>query len=898
MTEAVQYAILGLGAGAVYVLLAQGVVIIFRGSGVLNLAQGAIAMLAAYSFNELRTHQHLPDWLAIIVVVAAAALASFLIDVLVMRKLANASPLARQIATLGVLILATSGAILIWGATPSIVTRVLPTSPVTLFGVTATTDRLLMTAIAIAITIALALIWLFTRAGWLAEAVSESRVGTAALGWSPQMISAATWAGGGALAGLAGILISPITQLNQATITFLIIPALAATLIGGFRSFGLTLLGGLVIGMAQALTSHYVPIPGAADALPFLLILVVLLVRGSGLPTRGHVLDRMPAVGLGRIDLRVIIPIAAAALVIVLLVPVPAVQTMLASTLAISIILLSLVVLVGYAGQLSLAQYALAGLGSLITARLVSSLGWPFEFALIAGVVGATAIGLIFALPALRTRGINLAVVTLGLGLATQAVVFNSSTLTGGVSGTAVGPQTIFGISIDSNRYPQRYTVVVLIFFILAALVVAWVRRSRTGRQMLAVRSNERAAASSGVSVFVTKMRAFAISGALAGLGGILLSFQSTTIPFARFDPLSSINAIAQAVVGGVGFVFGSIFGAIIAPQSLTSLVSNVTVQLFLPVVGGIGVLATLISYPNGIVASLIAPFRRLRDRLGLAPRAHTVLPPTTDATPVRPRTLVVSNLTVRYGGVVAVGGLSLSVEPGRIVALIGPNGAGKTSFMDALTGFTKSTGSIFLDDIDLSQLPAHRRATAGLARSWQGLELFDDLTVLENLQVSSDKSSTQHAGRRGSAGLSPAAAAAVREFGLEQHLDRYPDELSYGQRRLVAIARSAAMEPSVLLLDEPAAGLDEHESLELARLVRALADARNMGILLVEHDMNVVMGIADHVVVIDFGEYVADGTPAEIATNPRAIASYLGDEVDTDSGPELATNVLGKELA
>jgi sulfate-transporting ATPase len=256
---------------------------------------------------------------------------------------------------------------------------------------------------------------------------------------------------------------------------------------------------------------------------------------------------------------------------------------------------------------------------------------------------------------------------------------------------------------------------------------------------------------------------------------------------------------------------------------------------------------------------------------------------------PVRPATLVVEDLHVSYGGLTAVDGVSLRVAPGQVVALIGPNGAGKTSLMDALTGFAPCTGRVMLDDRDLAGLSAHRRATAGIARSWQGLELFDDLTVQENLQVAGDQS-----GGRGTAAfvdalrstrssLSPAAAAAVREFGLEDDLLRYPDELSYGRRRLVAIARAAAMEPSILLLDEPAAGLDQHESAELAQIVRALADARKMGLLVIEHDMDFVMGIADHVLVIDFGRPVAAGPPEAIAHDAAAIASYLGEETSAD---------------
>ncbi|HWI74701.1 MAG TPA: branched-chain amino acid ABC transporter permease/ATP-binding protein [Baekduia sp.] len=890
MTQFFQYALLGLGAGAVYVLLAQGVVLIFRGSGVLNLAQGAFSMLAAYEFNDLHAESGWPLTQAAVVVVLGTASLGLLVDVVIMRRLRRASPLARVIATLGVLIVASSFAILRWGSSPSIVLPIITPEQVTILGATVTADRLWMTAIAILITGALVAVWRFTRVGWIAEAVSENETGAAALGWSPQVVSAVTWAAGGALAGLAGILIAPITQLNQSALTFLVVPALAATLVGGFRSFGLTLAGGLTIGMAQSLTGQYVHVSGAADALPFLLIVGVLIMRGSPLPLRGHVLDRMPSVGLGRVNLGVAGPAIGLGGLVVALASGPNLQATFATTLAIGIVLLSLVVLVGYAGQLSLAQYALAGLGALIAARLTAAQGWPFELALVAGVLGAMLIGLVFALPALRTRGVNLAVVTLGLGLAVQSVIFNDIDLTGGISGTDVGPQSFLGLDVDPITHAVNYSLLVFVFFCLACLLVAAIRRSHTGRQMLAVRSNERAAASSGVNVLATKLFAFATSGALAGLGGILLAFQSTTVTFSSFDPLSSINAVAQVVVGGVGYVLGALFGAVLAPQSLASLIQSDSIQRYLPLIGGIGVLATLMSHPDGVVAAFVAPLRKLSPRLNSARQSAPLAAPAARAVPVPPRTLVVEDLSVRYGGVVAVDGVNLRVEPGQVVALIGPNGAGKTSLMDGLTGFTPSLGRVMLDDVDVAGLAAHRRASAGMARSWQGLELFDDLTVLENLQVAGDAGSAgplsmlSDVFRRGERPLSPGTATAVREFGLEEHLLRYPDELSYGQRRLVAIARAAAMEPSVLLLDEPAAGLDVHESAALAHLVRGLADTRRMALLVIEHDMDFVMGIADHIVVIDFGRQVAEGVPDAIATDPAAIASYLGTEAGDDS--------------
>ncbi|NGO14502.1 ABC transporter ATP-binding protein, partial [Streptomyces sp. HC44] len=247
------------------------------------------------------------------------------------------------------------------------------------------------------------------------------------------------------------------------------------------------------------------------------------------------------------------------------------------------------------------------------------------------------------------------------------------------------------------------------------------------------------------------------------------------------------------------------------------------------------------------------------------------------------PLPLHVTNLTVRYGGVVAVDGLSFDIEPGRVVGLIGPNGAGKTSAIDAVTGFTRpASGSVRLGDRDLTGTSVHLRARAGLSRSFQSLELFEDMTVLDNLYAACDRPGPmaylKDLIRPGSRPLPAQVLVAVREFGLEGSLDRSVGDLSYGERRLLAIARAVATSPSVLLLDEPAAGLSDDETRELAHLVRRLAEDWGMGVLLVEHDVDMVMSVCDQVVVLDFGRRISVGTPDEVRGDPAVRAAYLGD--------------------
>jgi sulfate-transporting ATPase len=245
-----------------------------------------------------------------------------------------------------------------------------------------------------------------------------------------------------------------------------------------------------------------------------------------------------------------------------------------------------------------------------------------------------------------------------------------------------------------------------------------------------------------------------------------------------------------------------------------------------------------------------------------------------------------VSGLTQRFGGFTALEGVDLEVGPGEVVGLLGPNGAGKTTLIDCVSGNNRLTaGSIGWDGHDITRWAPYRRSRAGLSRSFQSLELFDDLTVRENLLAAADpRDRAAYVTDLVWPGYPPLPAtvvAAVEELQLQPLLDRRAEDLSYGQRRLVAIARAVASNPSVLLLDEPAAGLDETESAELGRLIRRLADEWGMGVLLIEHDVALVLDNADRVVVLDFGRKIAEGTPAEIRNDPGVRKAYLGEETE-----------------
>jgi sulfate-transporting ATPase len=917
VTQAIQFAILGLGAGAAYTLLAQGIVLIYRGSGIVNFAHGGIAMFAAFFCFLTLVEKH--GWaveLALPASVLLAALLGVAIQNGVLRFMRNTAPLVRLVATLGVLIVLQGLAgQQLWDTEFHQVDQFLPVRNYTLnewFGfdgelgrVVIQQDRLILLGIAIVLTIALWAFTRYTRVGLAISASAENERAASALGWSPNFLATITWAIGGAMAGLAGILLAPNAGLSLTVFTIVVtVNALAVALIGGFSSFPLTLLGGVALGIAESEVLTYSSdistflddtfgiengATGLQRALPFIVIVVVLVVRGKALPLRSHVLEKLPDLGTGVVTRWFLAAVIGTMLLLDGFAFDAKWSTALYTSMIVGVFILSIVVLTGYAGQLSLAQYAVGGLGALFASRFVADEHWPAELAFLAGAVFAILVGVLFAIPALRTRGVNLAVVTLGLGFAVQQVVFANPYFTGDFgSVTEIGRIEVFGWDVSSAEHPERYFVVCLAVFIVSALMVANLRRSGSGRRLIAVRNNERAAASLGISVFGAKVYAFAVGAAIASFAGILLAFKDTTVVYSRYQPFQSITTVGNAVAGGIGWVLGAVFGAQFAEGGIgTIFLDWVDLGTWLVTIGGVVLIVVVVFNPNGIASVVLNDERgigKLRLRLRRAPRREELGDAETRA--VSPATLEVHELTVRFGGVVAIDKVSFGVEPGQIVGLIGPNGAGKTTIVDVVTGFTKPTeGRVTLDGtamVGRAWSPA-RRARAGVRRSFQSLELFEDISVAENLHAGAAEH-TRLSGLRdlfwpGRHPLPPAAVSSVREFALEDDLDRLPGELPYGRRRLVGIARAVASAPSVLLLDEPAAGLGETETNEFGSLVRRLAHERGMAVLLIEHDVDLVLSICDRIVVLDFGRKIAEGAPAEIRADPAVIAAYLGED-------------------
>jgi ABC-type branched-subunit amino acid transport system ATPase component len=420
-----------------------------------------------------------------------------------------------------------------------------------------------------------------------------------------------------------------------------------------------------------------------------------------------------------------------------------------------------------------------------------------------------------------------------------------------------------------------------LFVLVIVAIGVARLRVSRLGSAMLAVRANERSAAAAGVNVVRIKLIGFAIGAFIAGISGCLMAYMQTNVTFDTFDALVGLLFFSTVFVAGITSVSGAILGGLGASGGILFVATNHVISFgnWYGVLLGIGVVQTVIFNPEGAIGPMYASAHRVRRRIWPAspipdptpartavpapvPRPSPVVRPSSPAT-----TLEVQGLSVHYGGVVAVDDVSFRVAEGDIVGLIGPNGAGKTTLIDALSGFTRYRGHATLEGRSLDGLPPHRRAARGLGRTFQSIDLYEDLSVEENIMVG------QHLARgRGPAQLMDVLAS----LGLSALRERNVGELSQGQRQLVSIARALAGEPKVLLLDEPAAGLDSSESEWLAERLRVVRDS-GVTILLIDHDMSLVLGLCDQLHVLNFGSIIASGTPDDIRVDPAVVDAYLG---------------------
>lgn len=899
MTDIIKFALIGLATGGIYALLGMGTTLIYRGSGIINFAQGGLALVGASVVFELK--DDVPGWVAVLCAVLAAALVGVLIQLLVLRPMRVASPLSRVIATLGVLIVLQEAAHRRYGDLGKFVHTYLPDGTFHPFGsVRIGQDRMWIFAIAVILTLVLWVTYRFSAFGVATTAVAESERVASAAGWSPQLIATLNWGVGGALGGLAGALLVPITGLTPTVMTLTIVPALTAGLVGSFASFPLTLAGGLILGVLeseatlfQTRHSHLFGVPtiGFVSTVSYIMILVLIIARGRAIPLRGYLTDRLPRLGPPELKWRSALVVGAVVVVGSFFLSSNWLNALITSCIF-GLLALSLVIVTGYGGQLSLAQFSFAGLGALFAGRMGDAWSIPFPAALVLAVLFTMPIGMILALPAIRARGVNLAVATLALSLVVSSLILANPSYTGGpIRGTVLPSPRLFGLNIDSVKHPLRYALVGFGLLVIAAFAVANLRRGKSGRRLIAIRENERAAASLGISVVGAKLWAFGLGSGFAAAAGVLIAFRNSHVEFDQFDALGSVEVILYAVLGSIGFISGALIGGASAPSGIgQQLVSEFwDVRTWVVLILAVLVVLTVIVHPDGIAENTVKVFRSRfgrRKRVG-AFAESALMPastPSSDIKKVAPKVLDISDVTVTFGTTRAVNRLSFSVQPGEVVGLIGPNGAGKTTVVDVATGFLRNyQGSVSLGGAQLDGMSAMRRSRTGLTRSFQSLELFEDLTVAENLLAACEhrdlRSYVTDLVRPRKPRLSAAAIASVQEFELESVLGERPSSLSYAQRRAVGIARAVATAPSVLLLDEPAAGLDAASTRELSGLIRRLATEWGMAILLIEHDVSMVLSTCDRVVAINFGQEIATGTPDEIRTNAGVVEAYLGEQ-------------------
>ena len=895
MTQILLFILLGLGPGALIAAISLGVVLTYRGSGVINLATGGVAMVGGYAYWALKTGQvasvQLGTAPALVGSLAVVMLFGVVAELIAFRPLRNASPLAKLVSSLGVLLIAQAMVLLAFGNTPQPEPTILPQSIVHVLGAVIPVDRFILTGIVIAMAAALAAAYRWSRFGLATRAASENEVAAMLGGLSPRRLSLGNTLVASFIAGAIGILAAAITELDSETLPLQIVPALTAALIARFTSFGLACAAGIGLGILESLVQYassqsWFPqsggsaIPGVAELLIFLITVAVMYLRGASLPRRGDLVERsLPMVPRPRNLVRTSLVAGAVCAVALVVLPFDFREALI-NTLIGTVMALSLVVLTGFVGQISVVQLSLAGIAGFVISHLAVNAGIGFPFAPIIGTAAALLVGMVTAVSALRVRGVSLAVVTLAAAVAIQNFYFNNPTWGGGQTGSPVPEPHLLGLDLgpaapfrglDGNQPSPVFGWVVLAVTIALCLLVASVRRGRLGQRMLAVRSNERAAAAVAINPRNVKLAAFAISAIVAGVAGSLYAYNFGSVSADRFAAVVALSLIAFAYAGGITLISGAVFAGLISTQALFPYALDKWFGLngnWFLLFGGVILIVTLIQNPDGVAGAF---YRKTHRRPAFSPDLPEVAlrPAGVEERGPRPPAgepvLQVTNLSVSFGGVRALTDVSLEVGDGELVGLIGPNGAGKTTLIDAVTGYVGHSGQVELAGRDLAGLAPHAIAALGSGRTWQGTDLFDDLDVRENLTVA--------AGERADADT---VDGVLTRMGLRPVAEAMPGELSEGQRKLVGLARAIVGGPRLLCLDEPAAGMDTRESEALGRRLRELAD-QGQSTLLIDHDMGLVLGICDRVVVLEFGRVIAAGAPEAVRKDPAVMAAYLG---------------------
>lgn len=648
--------LLGLGIGAVIAALAIGVVLTYRASGVVNFAHAATGMFIGYVYAALRSTGDLVlpvPWAsmripvftagvqgrraliccgiptsetAFLITVAYAALLGLALYVLVFRPLRTAPTLAKVVASVGLFLYFFAIADLQFGGQGAVraPTNILPTDAVDLFGTVLPQDRLWLTGLVVAVTVALWALFHFTRFGLATRAAAESEKGAVLLGLAPDRLAAVNWMLATVLAGAAVILFEPIAGIDPSSTSLLIVPALAAALVGRFTSFGITTAAGLGIGMLQSWLLTYqsghdwVP-SGIQVALPLVLIIGLMAIRGELLPTRGTLREsHYPRSPRPRAVAPTTAILSGAAVLALLTLDSEWRQGIILSAIF-ALLALSVVVLTGYVGQISLAPVAFAGVAAFSMVKL-DEWGLGFPLAPLGGALVATALGLLLGLPAVRVRGMNLAIATVAAAVAIEELVLRWEWFTGGGLGKDVSPPTFLGadlgISAQGDDFPRAvFGLVCVAVLALCAVAVANLRRGSTGLWFLAVRSNERAAAAAGIDVQRVKLAAFGLASFLAGLGGCLLAYQRQALSASSFAVFESLALLAMTYLAGIASVGGALLAGVFAKGGLLTVAMGQGSSQYQFAINGVALIVVAILYPDGITGAVGALGRRLTRR-------------------------------------------------------------------------------------------------------------------------------------------------------------------------------------------------------------------------------------------------------------------------------------------
>jgi ABC-type branched-subunit amino acid transport system ATPase component/ABC-type branched-subunit amino acid transport system permease subunit len=890
-------------------VMAVAVILIYRSSKVINFALGELGALGAALFVRFTVNWRWNHYAALVVVVAAGAVMGALMELAVVRRLFRAPRVILLVATIGAAQLLLFLQFVLpnverYGAYPRAWT-----DSWTVGGVIVRSEHVLVLAILPALVAALGWFLNRTKHGIAVRAASENSDAARLAGISTKRLSTIVWSMAGAFAVVATILSAPIAGATTASAGALgpdmLLRTFAAALVAGMVSFPVAVVAGIGIGIFEAvLFYNHTGDAGLINAALLGIVLVAVLVLSLG---RRGLAEReafsfsprvrpVPAAlarsWLVRNHVRIGVALAvAAAVALPLLVDSPSRQFLYSRVLLFALVALSLTVLTGWAGQLSLGQFALVGVGAMTTYALVGN-RLVFPLAVAGGALAAALAAVVVGTPALRMRGLYLAVTTLALAVAAPWLL-SRSLFVGDQRTLLLRRPEVGGISLASQR---AYYWVCLGALVVGVVLVARIRRSGLGRSLLAVRDNEQSASALGLSPARVKLVAFGVSGLLAGLAGGLLAGLLVQFEPDRFTASQSLTVVAIAVVGGLASIGGSVLGALVIVGLPAFFPDTPQVALL---TSGAGMLLLLMYFPAGLVqvlynlrdAVLGVLARRLSPAEPAAPRAQ----PPTVALGLRSRppvpgdvtdALVVDGLSVRYGPRLVLHDVSISVPRGAVVGLIGANGAGKSTLMQAVGGYVPSRGRVHLLGQDVTGLPAHRRARAGMGRTFQGAELFGDLTVRDTIAVALE--------RRAPAGLvtvglglprarrveraKRAHAEEICDFlGLGAYADRFVSELSTGTRRIVELACLLAVDAKVLCLDEPTAGVAQRESEAFGPLLLRLREELDASMLLIEHDMPLVMAVSDRITCLEAGRVIAEGSPTEVRDDPLVIASYLG---------------------